>query len=330
LPNSRNCAGSRCRPGHRVTLLDVDEAHLHAINENGLQLSTDAGERTVTNLEALRPEAVVQPADLLVVFTKTLHTQAALGAARAALGPETALLSLQNGLGNAERLAQFADPGRVMIGVTTWPADKNGPGRVSSHGTGVIRLMSADGADSPMLSRTVEALNDAGLACTADADVWAAIWEKVAFNAALNSLCAVTGCMVGELTNVADGEALALKIVAEVAAVAHAHGVAVNEPHVAGNVRHALGLRCCRTCWLGARPKSRPSTARWWRLRAVVPSRCRIRRRCCTSCASSMQRNPDESRSHADTSWLLRETEMSVDVRAAHTLQHAYKQMTAH
>ena len=232
--------GLLAEAGHRVTLLDVDEAHLLAINENGLRLSTDAGERIVTNLAAMRPEAATQPADLLIVFTKTLHTQAALGAARTVLRPETALLSLQNGLGNAERLAQFADPARVMIGVTTWPADKNGPGRVSSHGTGVIRLMSADGAGSPMLSRTVEALNDAGLACTADADVWAAIWEKVAFNAALNSLCAVTGCTVGELTNVADGEALALKIVVEVAAVAHAHGVAVNESHMADNVRHAL------------------------------------------------------------------------------------------
>jgi len=226
--------------GHRVMLLDVDDAHLNAINEAGLRLTTDAGERVVTNLEALRPEAATTPADLLIVFTKTLHTQAALGAAHAVLGPQTALLSLQNGLGNAERLAQFADPARVMIGVTTWPADKNGPGRVSSHGAGVIRLMSADGADSPMLSRTVEALNDAGLACSADADVWAAIWEKVAFNAALNSLCAVTGCTVGELTNVPDGEALALKIVAEVATVAQAHGVAVNEAHVADNVRHAL------------------------------------------------------------------------------------------
>ncbi|MEM5446261.1 ketopantoate reductase family protein [Paraburkholderia guartelaensis] len=226
--------------GHRVTLLDVDDAHLNAINEAGLRLTTDAGERVVANLEALRPEAATTPADLLIVFTKTLHTQAALGAAHAVLGPQTALLSLQNGLGNAERLAQFADPARVMIGVTTWPADKNGPGRVSSHGQGVIRLMSADGAHSPMLSRTVQALNDAGLACSADADVWAAIWEKVAFNSALNSLCAVTGCTVGELTNVPDGEALALKIVAEVAAVAHAHGVAVNEAHVADNVRHAL------------------------------------------------------------------------------------------
>lgn len=226
--------------GYRVTLLDVDDAHLNAINQDGLRIATDAGERIVTNLEAMRPEMATVPADLLIVFTKTLHTQAALGAARAALGPQTALLSLQNGLGNAERLAQFADPARVMIGVTTWPADKDGPGRVSSHGAGVIRLMSADGARSPMLARAVDALNDAGLACTADADVWAAIWEKVAFNAALNSLCAVTGCAVGELTNVADGEALALKIVAETAAVARAHGVAVNEAHVAGNVRHAL------------------------------------------------------------------------------------------
>lgn len=232
--------GLLAEAGHRVTLLDVDDAHLNAINAAGLRLATDAGERTVANLEAMRPEAATQPADLLIVFTKTLHTQAALGAARAALGPETALLSLQNGLGNAERLAQFADPARVMIGVTTWPADKHGPGHVSSHGSGAIRMMSTDGSASPMLSRTVQALNEAGLACTADADVWAAIWEKVAFNAALNSLCAVTGCTVGELTNVADGEALALKIVAEVAAVAGAHGVAVNEAHVADNVRYAL------------------------------------------------------------------------------------------
>jgi len=232
--------GLLAEAGHRVTLLDVDDAHLNAINETGLRLTTDAGERTVANLEALRPEAAMQPADLLILFTKTLHTQAALGAARAVLGSHTAVLSLQNGLGNAERLGQFADPARVMIGVTTWPADKNGPGRVSSHGAGTIRLMSADGAATPMLSRTVEALNDAGLACTADADVWAAIWEKVAFNAALNSLCAVTGCTVGELTNVADGESLALKIVAEVAAVARAHGVAVDEAHVSENVRYAL------------------------------------------------------------------------------------------
>lgn len=232
--------GLLAEAGQRVTLLDVDKAHLQAIHQDGLRLSTDAGERTVTQLEALRPEAAREAADLLIVFTKTMHTEAALDAARGALGPRTVLLSLQNGLGNAERLAKFADASRVMIGVTTWPADKHGPGRVSSHGAGTIRMMSANGAATDALAAVVAALDKAGLACHADANVWAAIWEKVAFNAALNSLCAVTACTVGELTNVAGGEALALAIVAEVAAVAHAHDIAVDEAHVAANVQHAL------------------------------------------------------------------------------------------
>ncbi|WP_028225722.1 ketopantoate reductase family protein [Paraburkholderia ferrariae] len=232
--------GLLAEAGHDVTLLDIDEAHLAAIRQNGLRLSTDAGERVVRQLTVLRPESASAAADLLIVFTKTLHTAAALEAARAALGPQTALLSLQNGLGNAERLVRFAEPARVMVGVTTWPADKSEPGRVSSHGSGAIRLMSADGSRTPVLAQTVDALNSAGLACTADPDVWAAIWEKAAFNAALNSLCAVTQCTVGELTNTPDGEALALKIAGEAVAVARALGIEANDAHVAANVRHAL------------------------------------------------------------------------------------------
>ncbi|WP_322013470.1 2-dehydropantoate 2-reductase [Paraburkholderia sp. J12] len=232
--------GRLAEAGHAVTLLDIDDAHLAAIREHGLRLSTDAGERVVRNLRARRPESAREPADLLIVFTKTLHTTAALEAARGALGPQTALLSLQNGLGNAERLVRFAAPGHVLVGVTTWPADKAEPGRVSSHGSGTIRLRGADGSHTPALAHTVEALNAAGLACTADPDVWAAIWEKAAFNAALNGLCAVTQCTVGELTNTPDGEALALKIAGETVAVARALGVDANAAHVAANVRHAL------------------------------------------------------------------------------------------
>lgn len=232
--------GRLAQAGHAVTLLDIDEAHIDCIRRNGLRLSTDSGEQLVRTLLAQRPEEATQPVEFVIVFTKTMHTEAALAAASAVLGPDTALLSLQNGLGNAERLARFAAPERVMIGVTTWPADKSEPGRVSSHGNGTIRLMSADGQRSTALERTVEVLNEAGLACRADPDVWAAVWEKVAFNAALNSLCAVTQCTVGELTHTPDGESLALKIVGEVVAVARARGIEANEEHVVANVRDAL------------------------------------------------------------------------------------------
>ena len=232
--------GLLAEAGHDVTLVDVDDAHLEKIRHDGLRLRTDAGERVVQELRVSRPEHATHAPDLVIVFTKTMHTSAALASARALLGPHTVVLSLQNGLGNVERLAQFVARDRIMVGVTTWPADKAGAAQVSSHGAGVVRMMNADGAETLGLKRTVDALNSAGLHSTADPDVWAAIWEKVAFNAALNSLCAVTRCTVGELANVPDGEALALNIVAEVAAVAHANDVAVNDSRIVANVRHAL------------------------------------------------------------------------------------------
>jgi 2-dehydropantoate 2-reductase len=232
--------GRLAQAGNAVTLLDIDQAHIDHIRHDGLRLSTDAGEQVVRNLLAQRPDEATESVELIIVFTKTMHTEAALTAASAVLGPETVLLSLQNGLGNAERLSRFAARERVMIGVTTWPADKSEPGRVSSHGNGTIRLMTANGHRTSALDRTVALLNEANLACRADADVWAAIWEKVAFNAALNSLCAVTQCTVGELTHTPDGESLALKIVAEVTAVAHARGIAADQAHVVSNVRDAL------------------------------------------------------------------------------------------
>ncbi|NML35098.1 ketopantoate reductase family protein [Paraburkholderia antibiotica] len=232
--------GLLAEAGHRVTLVDIDDAHLDAIRRDGLHLTTDAGARVVSALHGCRPEQATAAPELLIVFTKTMHTETALTSARALLGEHTAVLSLQNGLGNVERIARHVPRERVMAGMTTWPADKPGAAQVSSHGSGEIRLMNADGELHAHVRRAVDALNSAGLNCVADPNVWSAIWEKVAFNAALNSLCALTQCTVGELSNVPDGEALTLKIVAEVATVAHASGIAFDEAHVVDNVRFAL------------------------------------------------------------------------------------------
>ena len=232
--------GLLAEAGHRVTLVDIDDAHLDAIRSEGLRLTTDTGTRVVNNLRVSRPEHVSVAPELLLVFTKTMHTEAALASVQSFLGPDTAVLSLQNGLGNVERIARYVARERVMVGMTTWPADKPGAAQVSSHGSGEIRLMNADGKTHAHLQRAIDALNSAALNCAADPDVWSAIWEKVAFNAALNSLCALTQCTVGELSNVPDGEALTLKIVAEVATVGRASGVVVDEAHVVDNVRHAL------------------------------------------------------------------------------------------
>jgi len=232
--------GLLAEAGQAVTLIDINEAHLGAIREGGLRLETDSGQRRVTSMKVGRPGEVTEAPDLLVVFTKTLHTTAALDGVRSLIGPMTQVLSLQNGLGNVEAIGAFVPKERTLIGVTTWPADLVGPGHVHSHGQGAIRLMSADGVQRPAVAEVVAALSAAGLRCEADATVWAAIWEKVAFNAALNSLCAVTGCSVDQLGAVDDGTSMAFAIVSEVVAVARALGIEANAAKCQANVSHAI------------------------------------------------------------------------------------------
>ena len=240
--------GRLAESGEAVTLIDVNDAHLDAIGRDGLRIDDDRGDRRVRTLQAVRPEAanahaaaaLDTPFDLLIVFTKSLHTRAALDGVRALLSSDTFVLTLQNGLGNVETLNAFVPLERILVGVTTWPADAAGPAHVRSHGAGTIRMMTADGAVRPFATAVADTLSRAGLACTLDADVWAAIWEKVAFNAALNTLSATPGCTVDPLGHPHDGPRLALAIAAETAAVARAKGIAVDGERIARNVEHAI------------------------------------------------------------------------------------------
>jgi 2-dehydropantoate 2-reductase len=233
--------GLLAEAGASVTLLDVNQQHLDAIRRDGLRLETDdpaTGPRVrrITQLAACRPEAATQIPDLLMIFTKTHQIRAALTSARHLLGPDTWVLTLQNGLGNVEAISDFVPRDRILVGVTTLPADFLSPGVVSSHGGGQIRMAAADPTaqvicDGCMLSTVVDLFTRAGLRCSADPNVWAAIWEKVAFNAAFNALCAVTGCTVEQIELVPSGPTTALAVVAEVIAVAHAAGIPADLGH---------------------------------------------------------------------------------------------------
>lgn len=241
--------GLLAESGRQVTLLDIDDAHLEAIRRSGLRLETDQGDRRIHGMTVARPEHHRQPPDLLILFTKSLHTDAALRSVAPLLRAPARVLTLQNGLGNLEAVSRHVDPARILVGMTTWPADLAGPGHVRSHGGGVIRMWPArgsggdgegDGNVDTDVMHIATVLNDAGLQCEVDPNVWKAIWEKVAFNAALNSLCAVSGCAVGQLGKVADGPMLARTVVSEVIAVARASGVDADAAACHASVAHAI------------------------------------------------------------------------------------------
>lgn len=214
------------RAGCEVVLVDVNQPHIDAINATGLELETRAGIEHLP-IPARRPEEMVEPVDLVVVFTKTFHTEAALDGIKLAIGPGTWLLSLQNGLGNDRRLALHAGEDRVLIGSSSLPSDLIGPGKVRSHGDGGSKLYPAFGGDPAVGQEICRLLSAGGLPAELEPDIHVAIWSKAIFNATMNPLCALTRRTPGFLGAHAESRAMITAAVDEGVAVANASGIAV-------------------------------------------------------------------------------------------------------
>ena len=223
--------GALAEAGHDVTLLIRNRAHRAAIRENGLILHRDG-------VEARIPVAVVDSelaqqagiADIVLVFTKTGATAAALEDARPVIGDATRLVSVQNGLGNAAVLAGFVPMDRVIYGTTMAPGDIVAPGVVSTHGPHVTQFCAAgsDQQTARLADDLATMLNGAGLETRVNPDVDRVIWAKVSFNCAMNSLCALLGRTPGPLLDDPEIKALVMATIMEGCDVAAAAGVEVD------------------------------------------------------------------------------------------------------
>jgi 2-dehydropantoate 2-reductase len=225
--------------GAEVVLVDVSKAQIEALNREGLRLERD-GETVCLRVPAAYAHEVSVPPDLVVVFTKTVHTASAMESATHMLGEATLVLSLQNGLGNDLVIERFHPRSRIVQGITTFPADLVAPGCVRSLGPGVTRIMWADGVRRDGLEEVRAALDRAGLNCAISEEVQVAIWEKVAFNVALNSLAAVLRVPVGPLGDSEEARSLARRMVEEVVSVAQRKGIGARLEQVLATVESAL------------------------------------------------------------------------------------------
>lgn len=228
--------------GADVTLLDVNQAHLSAINDNGLHLSLDEGEK-VLNVAAMLPAVFEGPADLFILLTKSFDTDVALTSVSGQLDAAH-VLTLQNGLGNLEAVERHLPRDRILIGVTLLAADFKGPGQVSSHGNAATTFYSADGIERPILEELSGLLTLSGIPTTPDKNVERAIWGKAAFNCAFNALCALAETTPGVIGETPVGRNLAFRIAEEVVEVANARSIQVEKDAVfamieASFVQHA-------------------------------------------------------------------------------------------
>lgn len=222
--------------GNDIELWDLNDEHIEAINKSGLRLEGPKGELIVP-VKAMRPEASEKTPELIILLTKTIHTETALKGVQRHIDAGAHFLTMQNGLGNAEKLSEFVPKDKVLYGCTMMPGRLIAPGHVASQGNGktVFKALTQNGRD--FAEKTAFASDLFTLQYCQETDQ--VIWQKAAFNCALNTICALTNARVGELDTSAT-IAMAITISAEVLNVAKAVGVSTDHQAVTTQIEHAI------------------------------------------------------------------------------------------
>lgn len=185
--------------GNEVWLLDVWKEHIEAIRQRGARVEGASGDRTV-RVNATLDAREAGSCELLVVATKAMDTEAAVENARPMIGPATLVLTIQNGLGNAERMERLVGPKNLLVGIAGgFGASVVAPGHVHHNGWEAIHLGELAGGITDRLDRIAEVWKKAGFRVRVFDDIQPLIWGKLIGNVGFSAICTITGLRVGQV-----------------------------------------------------------------------------------------------------------------------------------
>jgi len=214
--------------GLDIVAIDTWQAHIDAIRRDGLRVSGASGER-VARISATTDARKAGPADLVIIATKADGVEAAARAAREILTGDGVVLTIQNGLGSAEKVAAIIGEARTMIGVVGgFGASIPQPGHVHHNGWEFVRLGEYRGGTSARLEAIADIWRKGGFKVALFTDIHQLVWEKFICNVAFSGTCTLTGLTIGEVLADADAFSVAAACAREAYAVARAKGIAVD------------------------------------------------------------------------------------------------------
>lgn len=212
--------------GNQVWLYDVWLEHVQAINQDGLRIEREGQTRTV-DLKATSDPAQIGRADLVIIFVKSTQTRTAAETARDLAGSEGAVMTLQNGMGNADVIAEFIEPDRILAGTTSHGATMLGAGCIRHAGIGATTIGSwaAGGAGRERAGKIADFFNQAGIETQAVDEVRRVIWDKLLINVGINAITALSGIKNGQILDLEITRELSRAAVEEAMAVARAKAI---------------------------------------------------------------------------------------------------------
>ena len=221
--------GLLAKEGNDVTFISRG-AHLYAIRHEGLKVKSVHGDFIVSPANAIEDAAKVGPVDLILFSVKTYTTDEAAEAIRPAIGPQTVVMSLQNGIDAAERIGKVVGMDHI-IGAATWLSS-------AVEAPGVIRQVSEfrrivfgelGGDQSARIQSIYEVLKNTGITVEISEDILKILWTKFVFISAASSLGSLTRLPMGDYRSVPETRIMITSLMREVETLARAQGTVLDE-----------------------------------------------------------------------------------------------------
>jgi 2-dehydropantoate 2-reductase len=219
--------GRLAQAGHDVTFVARGE-NLQALQRAGLTVTSVHGDFHLLQVHAVARVEEGEACDLVLVCVKSHDTAQAAEAVRPAIGPETLVLSLQNGVENEEILAETLKTANVLGGMVYIGAELVSPGTVVHTFSGRLVFGERNGERTTRAEHLEQIFLGAGLQAELSSDITATLWDKLMWNATFNAVATLTRSTVGEVLANPQTRQLLRDTMREVIAVAQAQGVRIS------------------------------------------------------------------------------------------------------
>ena len=210
---------------NEVLLIDVVQAHVDAINANGLEFTHLNGETKFYNIKATTDASEYGTADLVILLTKGYQSADALQKNSNLIGKDTIVLSLQNGYGNADDIVKYVPYEQIVLGTSGGGAIVQGPGKILHTGQGPTHLgcITESQKNAEIVAKLMTDADIPGIELTPN--VKELIWSKVFVNIGINAICALAGLHNHNIADVEFCKNASYALVKEAVDIANATGM---------------------------------------------------------------------------------------------------------
>lgn len=233
--------GRLAQAGHDVHLI-ARGPHLAALRQDGLRVRSVKGD-FATAVRATDDPGEIGPCDTVLFCVKSYDTEEAAARLKPLLGEDTAVVSLQNGIDNEEKIAAVIGAGRVVGGAAFIFSTIVEPG-VIAHTGGPARILfgELDGRRTARVEQLLAACREVGIDADIPDDIRVVLWTKFAFICATAGMTAAVRLPLGDIRESAESWAMFQKILTEVVVLGRAEGIPLDQDVVARQLDFADSL----------------------------------------------------------------------------------------